>query len=73
MDLPNPDGALAALADHVTFSLVAVGVVEEDERVVIHARDSATGWTPCAARDGAGVGERHWVLRSERRDVGLPV
>jgi uncharacterized protein (DUF427 family) len=35
----NPSGALAALADHVTFSWRQLEWYEEDERVVMHARD----------------------------------
>ncbi len=36
---PDPSGALAALADHVTFSWRQLEWYEEDERVVMHARD----------------------------------
>jgi len=36
---PDPGGALAALADHVTFSWRQLEWYEEDERVVVHARD----------------------------------
>ena len=35
----DPGGALAALADHVTFSWRQLEWYEEDERVVMHARD----------------------------------
>jgi uncharacterized protein (DUF427 family) len=36
---PDPSGALAALADHLTFSWRQLEWYEEDERVVMHARD----------------------------------
>ena len=36
---PDPTGELAALADHVTFSWQRLEWFEEDERVVVHARD----------------------------------
>src|SRR5262249_61456645 len=36
---PDPSGALAKLADHVTFSWRQLEWYEEDERVVMHARD----------------------------------
>jgi uncharacterized protein (DUF427 family) len=36
---PDPSGALAALAHHVTFSWRQLEWYEEDERVVMHARD----------------------------------
>jgi uncharacterized protein (DUF427 family) len=36
---PDPSGALAALAGHVTFSWRQLEWYEEDERVVVHARD----------------------------------
>jgi uncharacterized protein (DUF427 family) len=36
---PDPSGALTALADHVTFSWRQLEWYEEDERVVMHARD----------------------------------
>jgi len=35
----DPTGTLAALADHVTFSWWQLEWYEEDERVVVHARD----------------------------------
>jgi uncharacterized protein (DUF427 family) len=35
----NPTGPVAALADHVTFSWRQLEWYEEDERVVVHARD----------------------------------
>ncbi len=35
----DPTGPLAALADHVTFSWRLLDWFEEDERVVVHARD----------------------------------
>ena len=35
----NPTGALAALADHVSFSWRQLDWYEEDERVLVHARD----------------------------------
>ncbi len=36
---PDPAGPMAALADHVTFSWRQLEWYEEDERVVVHARD----------------------------------
>jgi uncharacterized protein (DUF427 family) len=36
---PNPAGDLSALADHVTFSWDRLAWFEEDERVLVHARD----------------------------------
>ena len=39
MEPSRPSGALAALADHVTFSWRQLEWYEEDERVVMHARD----------------------------------
>jgi uncharacterized protein (DUF427 family) len=36
---PDPSGPMAALADHVTFSWRQFEWFEEDERVVMHARD----------------------------------